>query len=164
MSRAGNYDYSDEYIIERLQQMAAQRGGTLTLEDYRELRGADDPSVPAIVVRKRWSQWAELAGIRTGRDTSLRPTVEKHFTFDDSLSALARFHAYCVDNGLRMTHHNYEVWQRGYDDVPCGSTCRYRLRDEGLSWSQAVHLMTKAAEYVSDGEPLSSDAGGAASA
>lgn len=162
MSRAGKYDYSDAYIVERLRELAAQSGGVLTIADYARMKGPDDPSAPTIVVRRKWSEWTELAGIQSGRDVNLRTTVEKRFDFDDSVEALMRFYAHCAENGLRMTHHNYEIWQRDHDDAPCGSTCRYRLRDNGLSWSQAVLLVTRAVE--NDQQPVSSDAGGAASA
>lgn len=152
MSRAGKYDYTDEYIIARIQEMASHSGGVLTLTDYRRLKGPDDPSIPAIVVRRKWSEWVALAGVQMGRPDGARTTVEKRYDVDDALEAMTRFQYECAMNGTSATHANYEIWQRDKLDAPCGSTTRYRLRDRGLTWTQAMALIRQEVE----GEQLAS--------
>lgn len=152
MSRAGKFDYSDEYIIRRMQEMAQECGGVLTLSDYRRLQAEGDPSVPAIVVRHKWSEWGKLAGIRIGRPESNRTTVEKRYDVDDALVAMTQFFRYSQETGVPMTHANYEIWQKDKPWAPCGSTARYRLRERGITWTQAVALIRQEDEVERAGE------------
>jgi hypothetical protein len=152
MSRAGKFDYTDELIVQRIQEMAAQCGGVLTLTDYRRLQREGDPSIPAIVVRRKWSEWVTLAGVKMGRPEGSRTTVEKRYDVDDALEALTRFYLECQQTGMSPTHANYEVWQKGKPNTPCGSTARYRLRERGITWTQAVSLIRQEDELERAGE------------
>lgn len=141
MSRAGKFDYTDEFIVGRIREMAAQSGGVLTITDYRRLQQEGDPSIPAIVVRHKWSEWAAMAGVKMGRPEGAKTTVEKRYDVDDALTAMTLFYADCLTTRMSPTHSNYEEWQKDKPFAPCGSTARYRLRERGITWTQAMALI-----------------------